>query len=102
MSIWVDWFSNNGNFFRDVKYRSTISTIVVLSGGVSGQFLDRHFPNGPFPEGVFLDGQFPEDIFPADSFPKYSSPNGQFPERTFPRTDIFPNHVFYFKNKKVI
>ena len=82
MSIWVDWFSNNGNFFRDVKYRSTISTIVVLSGGVSGQF--------------------PEDISPADSFPKYSSPNGQFPERTFPRTDIFPNHVFYFKNKKVI
>ena len=89
MSIWVDWFSNNGNFFRDVKYRSTISTIVVLSGGVSGQFLDRHFPNGPFPEGLFPDGQFPEDISPADSSPKDSSP-----ERAILRKDISPNGHF--------
>ena len=37
---------------------------------VSGQFPDRHFP----------DGQLYEDISLMDSFPNDISPNGHFPE----------------------
>ena len=59
---------------------------------VLGQFPDLHFPDGHFSDGQLPEGQFPERTNPQTDISSTDSSS----------TDISLNHIFNFKNKKVI
>ena len=75
-------------------------------------FLRRAFPRRIVPLRHLPNGQFQDGLFPKDLSPKGQLPGQTFPRRTVPRmtlprkdsslTLVSPNHIFHFKNKKVI
>ena len=54
------------------------------------------------PPTAFPDGQFSEESSPNGHFPYVHFPELHLIKRTFNWTDISPNHLFNFRNKKVI